>query len=115
MNRVLGGVCGGLGETWRVNPWWIRAVFAVLTIASLGVGAALYLALWWALPQESLVAPARSSVASFLSFIALTVILIGAWVGQITGALFTEDGQSLLLPVVLITLSAVLLLRQLRG
>src|SRR5919198_899346 len=45
-NRVLGGVCAGIGETIGVDPTLVRLVFALLALAG-GAGVVLYAALWY--------------------------------------------------------------------
>src|ERR1041384_5468885 len=54
-DRVLGGVCGGLAAVFPINAWVFRAAFMVLSIVTSGAFAALYILLWWFVPQESLV------------------------------------------------------------
>src|SRR5262245_6459653 len=44
-DRVLAGVCGGLGERLGVDATLVRLVFALLALAG-GAGIVLYLALW---------------------------------------------------------------------
>lgn len=50
--RILGGVCGGFGEYFSLDPNLIRLVFSVLAIAG-GSGLPLYLILWVILPRKS--------------------------------------------------------------
>lgn len=50
--RILGGVCGGLGDFFNLDPSLIRLVFVVLAIAG-GSGLPLYLVLWVILPNKS--------------------------------------------------------------
>ncbi|WP_119073065.1 PspC domain-containing protein [Aggregatilinea lenta] len=54
IDRVLGGVCGGLAAYIGVGPWWVRAVFIVLGVFTAGTGILIYLALWLTLPAQSL-------------------------------------------------------------
>jgi phage shock protein PspC (stress-responsive transcriptional regulator) len=112
-DRVLGGVCGGIGRSPVLTPWVLRILFIVFSIVSLGAGVLLYAALWWVIPQESLVVQQRRAnpFVSLLA-IALVVIIVAAWIGQQTGQLTTDDGTSLYWPVLLTTVSAVYLLRQ---
>jgi len=49
-NQVLGGVCGGLGEYFRLDPLIIRIVFIVFTLIY-GVGILIYLLLWIVVPE----------------------------------------------------------------
>jgi phage shock protein PspC (stress-responsive transcriptional regulator) len=48
-NRVIGGVCSGLGAYFNVDPVWFRLAF-VLAVIFAGTGILLYLILWIILP-----------------------------------------------------------------
>jgi phage shock protein C len=50
--RMLGGVCGGLGEHLDVDPTVIRLVWAVIALLSLGTGLLIYLIAWLIIPEE---------------------------------------------------------------
>jgi len=112
-DRVLGGVCGGLGAAWRVNPWLVRIVVILFSIVSLGAGVLLYLALWWAMPLESLLEDHRTNPLNVLLILTIVAIIVGAWIGQVTGQLSSPSGQQIFLPVALLALSGIFLLRQL--
>lgn len=49
-DKVLGGVCAGLGAALGINPVWIRLAFAC-SILLLGTGALLYIILWIIIPE----------------------------------------------------------------
>lgn len=49
-NRILGGVCAGMGAYWRIEPWIIRVIFVALIFAG-GLGLLTYLILWIVLPE----------------------------------------------------------------
>ncbi|MGC9529200.1 MAG: PspC domain-containing protein [Candidatus Bipolaricaulaceae bacterium] len=49
--RMLGGVCGGLGEYFGLDPNLVRVVFVLLALAN-GIGVILYLILWLILPPH---------------------------------------------------------------
>jgi phage shock protein C len=51
-NRVLGGICGGLGEYLDVDPNIIRLLAVVFTIAAFGTGILVYIAAWVILPRR---------------------------------------------------------------
>ncbi|WP_419997287.1 PspC domain-containing protein [Streptomyces boninensis] len=51
-NRTIGGVCGGLGRYYDLDPVIFRVVFGVLAITG-GLGLVAYGILWLALPLES--------------------------------------------------------------
>lgn len=114
-DRVLGGVCGGLGTNWRVNPWWLRVIFVAFSIASLGAGVLLYLGLWWALPQESLIVNQRGGIFPLILLTILTFVIVGAWIMQVTGNLTASNGQTLLYPIAFLAISTVFLFRTVRG
>lgn len=50
--RMLGGVCGGLGEHLNVDPTVIRLVWAVIALLSLGTGLLIYIIAWIIIPDE---------------------------------------------------------------
>jgi phage shock protein C len=53
-DRKIAGVCGGLAETWGVDPLWVRVATGVLAITGAATGPVViaYLLLWWLLPEE---------------------------------------------------------------
>ncbi len=50
-NRMVAGVCGGLGEYLSIDPVFIRLFFVLLTLGQ-GAGVLIYLILWFVLPSE---------------------------------------------------------------
>ena len=50
-NRILTGVCGGIGEFLNVDANLIRLAFAVFTLLG-GSGVLLYLIAWLVIPEE---------------------------------------------------------------
>ncbi|HYA22085.1 MAG TPA: PspC domain-containing protein [Thermoproteota archaeon] len=50
-DRILGGVCGGLGNYLGVDPTWIRLAWA-LTALFYGTGILFYLLAWIIIPLE---------------------------------------------------------------
>src|ERR1700685_3557232 len=48
--KVFGGVAGGIGERFDVDPNIVRVVFVVLALVY-GLGLAIYLALWALVPR----------------------------------------------------------------
>src|SRR5665213_2345918 len=49
--RMIGGVAGGIGERFDIDPNIVRVIFVVLTVL-FGLGAAIYLAMWVLIPQS---------------------------------------------------------------
>jgi phage shock protein C len=50
-NQIVGGVCGGIGETYDIDPSLIRLI-AMLLIIFTGIGLLAYIILWCILPKE---------------------------------------------------------------
>lgn len=50
--RIFGGVGGGLGDYFDIDPILIRIIFVVLTLIN-GIGILLYIILWIIVPEES--------------------------------------------------------------
>ena len=52
-DRMIAGVCGGLGEYFLVDHTLVRLLWAVLTVASMGVGGILaYILAWIIIPEK---------------------------------------------------------------
>lgn len=52
-HRIIGGVCGGLAESFGGSPWLYRLAFIAGTIITHGALIILYPALWIFLPSQS--------------------------------------------------------------
>ena len=114
-NRVLGGVCGGISARLRINAWLLRVLFVVLAVLSGGIFAALYVALWWAMPQESL-AESGGRTGSVLFTLALIMVFALVWVGRELGWLTVPvTSESVYVPLVLLMLSLTFIVHQLRA
>ena len=50
--RMIGGVCGGLGEHFELDPILFRAAFLVLAFVG-GLGILLYVVLWLLMPAAA--------------------------------------------------------------
>jgi len=51
-NRIIGGVCGGLGEYFNLDPVFIRVIFLLLALFG-GSGIPIYFVLWLIVPDKS--------------------------------------------------------------
>ena len=49
-NRIIAGVCSGMGAYWRIDPWIVRVIFIVASTTR-GLGALVYIVLWIVLPE----------------------------------------------------------------
>lgn len=50
-DRMIGGVCGGLGEYFHIDPVIIRLIFVLLLFAN-GIGLLAYILFWIIVPEE---------------------------------------------------------------
>ncbi len=52
-DRWIGGVCGGLGEYFDIDPTVVRVAYVLLSIFSAGFpGILVYLILWFLIPER---------------------------------------------------------------
>lgn len=51
-DRMIGGVCGGIGEYLEVDPTAIRVAYALLTLFTAFCGVILYPILWIIIPEK---------------------------------------------------------------
>ena len=51
-NRKIGGVCGGLGEYFEIDPTVVRVVFILIALLSIGLGAIAYILIWMIIPRK---------------------------------------------------------------
>ena len=49
--RILGGVCAGIGIYFDVDPTVVRLVWIVLTLLSVGIGVIAYIIAWIIVPE----------------------------------------------------------------
>jgi phage shock protein C len=50
-NRVLAGVCGGLGEFFGISPTWFRLAFLLALIPGGIPGLLIYILMWIIVPR----------------------------------------------------------------
>lgn len=51
-NRMIAGVCAGLGEYLNIDPILVRIFFVLLALGGNGIGVMVYLLLWITVPSE---------------------------------------------------------------
>jgi phage shock protein C len=51
-NRWIAGICGGLGEFFGINAFWVRLLFFILALPGGLPGVVPYLILWLIIPLE---------------------------------------------------------------
>jgi phage shock protein PspC (stress-responsive transcriptional regulator) len=86
--RWVAGVAGGLADATGTDPTWWRVAFALLTAVG-GLGALIYLLLWWIIPRADLPRSAGQRFAAHFpdapSWIGVGLLMVGALflVGQL--------------------------------
>ena len=51
-DKKIGGVCGGIGEYFRIDPVIVRLVAVIITLASMGTGLLAYFIAWAIIPRR---------------------------------------------------------------
>ena len=49
---MVGGVCGGIGEYFNIDPTLVRLLFALLVVFGVGTGLLVYIVLMIIVPEE---------------------------------------------------------------
>ncbi len=50
-DRMIAGICGGIGEMFSVDPTLIRLVFALIALFTLGTAILVYILGWIIIPE----------------------------------------------------------------
>lgn len=118
-DRMIAGVCGGLGKYFSVDPTIVRLVFLLLLILG-GSGFLLYLILWIVVPDEQqLGAAPRDVMQANTQEMAQSAREFGKSMGQAAGSSSGDVAQSaarngpLIFAVILIFLGIWFLLQNL--
>ncbi|AGL14536.1 PspC domain-containing protein [Actinoplanes sp. N902-109] len=64
-DRIVAGVCSGIGRYFAVDPVLIRVAFAIAVVGSWGIAALAYPVVWFLMPEEVAPAPLRSDHSSW--------------------------------------------------
>jgi phage shock protein C len=65
--RMIAGICGGIGEYAKLDPTLVRVLFVVLAVFSFSAFVIVYILIWIIIPEEPLappVPPAAGEAAS---------------------------------------------------
>jgi phage shock protein PspC (stress-responsive transcriptional regulator) len=126
LDRVLGGLCGGISNCLGISAWWVRAVFGLLFLNNALIAVLLYALLWVMVPlakpadlpplqrpeTEFTVLPHPESVLTISMFCVLGGILL---LTEQTGVLRSASGIDLLAPAILFVIGLVVLSKNVRG
>ena len=50
--KMIGGVCGGIGDFFDIDPTVVRVIWAFVTVLSIGAGILAYLLAWVIIPEK---------------------------------------------------------------
>lgn len=114
-DRILGGVCGGLGPYFDVDPVLIRLVFVLLALG--GVGVLAYLILWLIIPARpiGLTEPAvtgRTGSGPAKEILAWALVAIGLILLGTNLHLIPSLGREWFWPLLLVIAGLALLMRR---
>lgn len=108
-DRVIAGVCGGIGQYVGVDPVLVRLAFVALALAG-GAGLLVYVVAWLVMPQqragEELGRAPRDSAATLQ--VAAGVVLVGVGASMLLDRLVPAAGR-FVWPLVLVGLGLLLL------
>lgn len=62
-DRMLGGVCGGLGQYLGLDATLVRIFFVLLALAGHGIGVLLYILLWVIVPRQGAAPEGATEIA----------------------------------------------------
>ena len=51
-NKKIGGVCGGIGDYFNIDPTLVRLIWIVITLMTMGTGIVAYIIAWVIIPQQ---------------------------------------------------------------
>ena len=51
-NKIIAGVCGGIGEYFKVDPTLVRLLWLLISVMSAGSGVVAYIVAWIIIPKE---------------------------------------------------------------
>jgi phage shock protein C len=126
LDRVLGGVCGGIGDYIGLSGWWVRLAFLILTLISWPVGILGYVLLWMLLPSQALRdvppiqqygedRPLRYSRAEGMLVVGMLAIVIGVVILLQSSGAFAGPQGDLLAPGMALVAGFVLMIKHVRG
>lgn len=51
-NRMIAGVCAGLGKSMNLDPTIVRLLFVLAVLGGFGIGVIIYVLLWILMPKD---------------------------------------------------------------
>ncbi|SRR5258708_3629610 len=126
LDRVLGGVCGGIGGYLGISGWWVRLAAVALALTVPAVATFTYLLLWLIIPGQTIadlppilhpgeVREPRYARPETMLILGALAILIGVVILTQSTHLLDGPKGDLLAPGLLFLVALVMLYKQLRG
>ena len=115
-DRMIAGVCGGLGAYLGVDPVMIRLSFAAMAFAG-GLAIPLYIIAWILMPAEGGTRPARAAPLPIMDVLLVVVggVLIAAGAAMLPPRLAPWHDDRLVWVLALVAIGMVVLLRGMRS
>ncbi len=118
--RMIGGVCGGIGEYFGVEPTLVRIGFVVLAIVTIGPGGLLAYGLLWAImpAPDPNASPSNAPTANGALLLGIVLVLVGiaaAFKGLELLWWMTSNVMRVGWPVVLIAAGILIVIASRRG
>ncbi len=51
-NKIIAGICGGIGEYFKIDPTLVRLLWLLVSVMSVGAGLVAYIIAWIIIPEE---------------------------------------------------------------
>lgn len=51
-NKIIAGICGGIGEYFKIDPTLVRLLWLLISVMSMGAGLVAYIIAWIIIPEE---------------------------------------------------------------
>lgn len=80
-DKVVGGVCGGLGVYFGLDPILFRIAFVILALAGGGVGVPLYLVAWIVMPEGESTPPSPEARSTNGASLVIGTIFVAMGLG----------------------------------
>lgn len=114
-NKIIGGVCGGLGEYFDVDPVLVRVITVLLFLAT-GFGILAYIIAWIIIPKRPLdvvPVPANHEYSSWSKYLPGLILMAIGVILLIRESWFWFDWEDFW-PVILIAVGLLLIFRRSR-
>lgn len=107
--RVVAGVCGGIGKYFDIDPVWVRLAFILLILID-GIGLILYVLAWILIPPEQGATRRHEVSKRHVSILGVALVLVGGVL--LMRNLFSWFSMRYIWPLILIVVGLLLIMRR---